>query len=411
MKLQPVNLLQVKIHHRGVPIALGRLAIKSGRIYFEYDPTFLERKLPVSPIKLPLRSGVHTAKDQVFDGLFGLFNDSLPDGWGKLLLDRAVLAKGSPYQSLTPLDRLAHVGAWGMGALIYEPDHSERNMAKGLLNLDELQTEVQQVLDGQDEVEIEKLLELGGSSAGARPKVLVGYNPETYGIVNGQQLIPVGYEHWMIKFNAAPDPPDMGRLEYAYSLMARKAGIEMPTTKLFNGRKRAYFGVKRFDREGSVRKHVHTASGLLHADHRLPSLDYENLMRCSLFLNKDIREVEKLFRLAVFNVLAHNRDDHSKNFSFIMDIKGIWSLAPAYDLTFSYGPGGEHSALVGGEGRNPGSRQLMTLAEKFQLKNAKHIVDEVKEVVNQFVSFANEAEVGSKTINAVQGKLKSKLTI
>ena len=189
----------------------------------------------------------------------------------------------------------------------------------------------------------------------------------------------------------------------------KAAGIDMPDVKLFQGKMGTYFGVKRFDRDGNERKHVHTASGLLHADHQLPSLDYENLMRCSLFLNKDIRDVEKLFRLATFNVFSHNRDDHSKNFSFIMDKEGGWSFAPAYDLTFSYGPGGEHSATIDGVGRNPGSKQLLKLADKFQIKHPNQIIEEVKESVSRFTFFAKEVEVGSKLIKVVEDKLKQLL--
>ena len=175
----------------------------------------------MSPIKLPLQQGVQRSSDRIFDGLFGLFNDSLPDGWGKLLLDRAVVAQGVPYQSLTPLDRLAHVGAWGMGSLIYEPDHGDQQQVDELLNLDTLNTKVQEVLKGEETVEVDRLLQLGGSSAGARPKVLVGYNSDTSEIINGQQVLPTEYEHWIIKFKSIVDPPDVGRLEYAYAQMGK----------------------------------------------------------------------------------------------------------------------------------------------------------------------------------------------
>lgn len=266
--------------------------------------------------------------------------------------DRAVTAQGVLHHKLSPLDRLAHVGKKGMGALVYEPQTSNHVVYNRHVSLDEIETEVRQILDEDALEAVKKLLQLGGSSAGARPKILVGYNPKERKIVSGQLEMGNKFEPWMIKFASAVDQPDIGNIEYAYSLMGKAAGLEVPETKLFQDESgKGFFGVKRFDIVEGNRLHVHSASGLLHADHRIPSLDYEGLLRCTLALNRDMREVVKIFRLAVFNVLSHNRDDHSKNFSFVMNAEGRWSVAPAYDLTFSYGPGGEHSTTVMGEGR------------------------------------------------------------
>lgn len=407
MELKPVELIQVKMSILQEDISVGRLALHQGRILFEYDTVFLEKSLNISPFYLPLQAGVQVGKPQLFEGLPGVFNDSLPDGWGRLLLDRAVMAKGIPYQQLTPLDRLAYVGSKGMGALIYEPEYEESNHGASVLDLDELDDATREVLGGEAQDVIDQLLALGGSSAGARPKVLLHYNRTTNALSQGNKASE-NAEPWMIKFASNTDQVDIGNIEYAYALMAEAAGIEMPETKLFRGRtKKAYFGVKRFDRAGLTRRHMHTASGLLNADHRIPSLDYDNLFRGMLALNPDIREVQKLFRLACFNVFAHNRDDHSKNFSFLMDANGEWSFAPAYDLTFSFGPGGEHSALVMGEGRAPGKSHLMKLAKKFQIKKAGEIIDQVQEVISQWTEFAREAEVGEnslRTINRILGK-------
>lgn len=409
MKLKPVELVQVKMSLLQEEISVGRLALHQGRILFEYDAAFLERGLDISPFYLALQAGVQVGKPQLFEGLPGVFNDSLPDGWGRLLLDRAVMAKGIPYQQLTPLDRLAYVGSKGMGALIYEPEYEESGRGANVLDLDELDEATKEVLKGEAPDVIDQLLVLGGSSAGARPKVLLNYNRTTNALSQGNEALE-NTEPWMIKFASNTDQIDIGNIEYAYALMAEAAGIEMPETKLFRGRSnKAYFGVKRFDRVRFGRRHMHTASGLLNADHRIPSLDYDNLFRGTLALNPDMREVQKLFRLACFNVFAHNRDDHSKNFSFLMDAKGEWSFAPAYDLTFSFGPGGEHSALIMGEGRAPGKSHLMMLAKKFQIKKAGEIIDQVREVISQWAEFAREAEVGPDSKKTIDRKLDSML--
>lgn len=407
MKLDPVDLLNVSISLNQRLLPVGRLALHQGQILFEYASEFLETHFEISPFKLPARQGVIVMEEPVFDGLFGVFNDSLPDGWGRLLLDRAVQAKGIAYQRLTPLDRLAHVGDHGMGALIYHPDYSDGADRGREVNLHTIQQEVNKVLEGEPTEILRELLQLGGSSAGARPKILAGYSPEKASIIHGLGELPQGYEAWLIKFPSSLDQKDIGAIEYAYSLMARKAGLEMPPTKLFsetNGKN--YFGVKRFDREGNKRIHMHTAAGLLHADHRIPSLDYENLLRCVMALTRDMTEVEKAFRLAVFNVLAHNRDDHSKNFSFLMNAEGEWSFAPAYDLTFSYGPGGEHCSMVMGEGKNPGSKDLMKLAEKFQIKKATVIIEEVKEAIAEWSKISNESGVSPESTAIIKQELE-----
>lgn len=410
MELKAVELIQVKMFLGRDTMPVGRLVLHQGRILFEYDPSFIDRGLNISPFYLPLQAGVQVGKPPLFEGLPGVFNDSLPDGWGRLLLDRAVMTKGIPYQQLTPLDRLAYVGSRGMGAFIYEPEYHDLGENPSVLDLDEIDQATKEVLGGEAQEVIDQLLELGGSSAGARPKVLLNYNRTTGTLSSGGEKLKDNEEPWLIKFASNTDQIDIGNIEYAYALMAESAGIEMPKTRLFRGKtNRAYFGVKRFDRIGNERRHMHTASGLLNADHRIPSLDYENLFRGMLALDPDIREVEKLFRLACFNVFAHNRDDHSKNFSFLMNSKGEWSFAPAYDLTFSFGPGGEHSALVMGEGRNPNKTHLMKLAKKFQLKKANEIIDQVMEAVNKWSASAEQAEVSTDSQNTIGKKLGAML--
>ncbi len=396
MSYQPVSLVHVALHFGNQPQKLGRLALANRRIYFEYDTTFLKSGLDISPFKLPLKAGAVPCEDKIFSGLFGVFNDSLPDGWGRLLLDRSLRKHGIAPEQLTKLDRLTHVGNYGMGALIYEPDASETNLNTDTINLDSLAMETGAVQEGEAGDVFAELLGLSGSSAGARPKVMVGISYDKKRLIHGQQQLPDGYTHWMVKFAASADAKDIGAIEYAYSLMARAAGLTMMPTYLFPAKKGAgYFGVERFDRQGKKRQHMHSVSGLIHADHRFPSLDYEQIMRIALELTRNTQELEKILRLAAFNVFAHNRDDHAKNFSFLMNEKGNWSVAPAYDLTFSGGPGGEHSTTIMGEGKNPTKEHLRKLADKFSIptRRANQIIDEVKEAIQKWPSFAEEAGV------------------
>lgn len=396
MTYQPVSLVHVSLNFGSATHKVGRLALVKRKIYFEYDPTFIKSGLDISPLKLPKQADAIPCDDAVFEGLFGVFNDSLPDGWGRLLLDRQVRKHGIAPEQLTPLDRLTHVGSFGMGALTYEPDTSEHSQHEGAISLDKLAAETGEVLEGEAVDVFAELLGLSGSSAGARPKVMLGVSANKKKLIHGQQELPKGYAHWMVKFASSSDAKDIGAIEYAYSLMARAAGLTMMPTYLFPAKKGAgYFGVERFDRSGDKRLHMHTVSGLIHADHRLPSLDYEQIMRATLALTRNVQELEKILRLAAFNVFAHNRDDHAKNFSFLMDEKGSWRVAPAYDLTFSGGPGGEHSTTVMGEGKHPGKEHLMMLAEKVGITRplANSIIDEVKDAVQHWQIHAEEAGV------------------
>lgn len=352
---------------------------------------FIKTGLEISPLKLPLKAGIIRSKNPVFDKLFGVFNDSLPDGWGRLLLDRKLIQLGYPPQELSPLDRLCYVGHQGMGALRYEPA-IDSALSIYHENLDEIAEEVIAFQEHDAEHVIDDLLQLNGSSAGARPKI----------------VIRIGQEDWMIKFPSSLDPYDIGPIEYAYHLMATEAKLELPIAKLFSSKKNpGYFGVKRFDRALDQCVHMHSMSGLLHADHRIPTLDYETSLRATLWLTKDIREGEKLFRLAVFNVLGHNRDDHAKNFSFLMDEKGTWKLSPAYDLTFSSGPSGEHCSTIMGEGKNPTLVHLLKLAQVGNIKKQKaiQIIEEVKSAVLQWENFARMVNVKFASIKMIKNKV------
>jgi len=391
-------------------IPVGRLANRESKIYFEYDAAFLKTGLNISPLRLPPESGLKTFDPTLFEGLPGIFNDSLPDGWGRLLFDRLLRSKGILVGNISPLDRLAHVGLTGIGALVYEPDYSTQN-PNASLNLDVLAAQTQEVLSGEAEDVLQALLALNGSSAGARPKAVIGVDANRKNILNSEHNLPEGFEHWLVKFSNGTDGDDAGAIEYVYSLMAKEAGLEMMPTHIFpaeNGP--GYFATKRFDRDGKKRLHTHTACGLLHSDFRTPSLDYEDLLTLTEVVTRDVREVEKMFRLAVFNVLAHNRDDHSKNFTFLMNEAGDWKLSPAYDLTFSPGPGGEQSTMAMGEGKNPSAEHLIKLGElaKISRSTIDQVIGRTQQTLGRWESLAKSHGVSRTNIDQITALLEKR---
>lgn len=339
--------VHVFLHHLGLRIPVGILVQRKQDILFQYEPDFLEKGIALSPYLLPLRRDIFCDKKQTFTGLFGVFHDSLPDGWGLLLLDRALSRMGRSLAQISPLDRLTLAGSNAMGALEYEPDKSA--IAESVpMDLDTLARESKKLL-GEHTYKggyLDALLSLSGSLCGARPKISITV-PDRNGVPGP----------WIVKFRALQDAPDAGLAEYRLSLAADKAGILMPETHLFPSQDCAgFFGIKRFDRlaQGKhiLKLHTHTACGLLHAAHNFPSLDYENLIRLTLDLTRDMNDVERMVRLMIFNVKAGNRDDHSKNFSFLMDASYHWHLAPAYDITSCPGLNGEHCCAVNGKGKD-----------------------------------------------------------
>ena len=412
MNYSPVSQVTISLDFGWDPIRVGTLARSAeGRIYFEYAPT-LPRGFKISPLRLPPKPGLITFDPMPFEGLPGVFYDSLPDGWGRLLLDRFARSKGITPGRLTPLDRLAHVGQGGMGALVYEPDLS-RKKPPGTLDIDDLALKTQQVLGGSAEDVLEELMALNGSSAGARPKAMISINSTGSQIIYGEDgKTRRDYAPWLVKFPNTQDGTDAGAIEYVYSLMAREAGVFMTETRLFPAKDGAgYFATRRFDREESesrmTRLHVHTAGGLLHSDFRTPSLDYEDLLALTEIITRDMREVEKMYRHAVFNVMSHNRDDHAKNFSFIMDPGGEWALSPAYDITFSSGPGGQQSTTVLGEGKNPSSAHLTTLGQKAKLndKTIAQIIEHTRHALAKWKTLAQGHGVNKTNIKLIGGAI------
>lgn len=389
----------VKIRFSGAPLEVGELVLRERNIFFKYYTDFLAKKMSLSPFHLKQTDEIQRVSTEVFDGLFGVFADSLPDGWGRLLFDRALTTKGIRLEDIDMLDRLAFVGEHGTGALSYHPVKSSFTDEAANIDLDEIVRESNRILAGDSSDVVEQLIQLGGSSGGARPKIVVGYNPETDQLMTGAQTLPKGYEHWLIKFPATVDPADIARTELAYHKMALAAGLEMELCRLFTGKSgKTYFGTKRFDRQGNDRLHLHSAAGLMHDNFRLTNMDYGHVMDAAFRLEQDRTASAKVLRIAAFNVFAHNRDDHSKNISFLMDNAGKWQLAPAYDLTFSQSSHGYHSMMVAGESKSPGRAQLLDLAKSFTIKKPERIIEEVRDAVSRWPEFAKDYDVPQASV-------------
>ena len=357
---------------------VGKLALTAtNKAAFEYDDGWLEEGFSISPFSLPLKKQVYVPVKHHFYGLFGIFADSLPDAWGNLLMDRMLQKKGIDLGQINILDRLAMVGNSGLGALTYQPEY-EFGQNFSDLDLDYLANECKKILETKYSEELDRLYRLGGTSGGARPKIMT----------------KIDGEEWIIKFPAHVDGKDAGKMEFDYSVCAKACGIAMTDTKLFSSKECAgYFGTKRFDRsdktDGSGRIHMATAAALLELDFRQPNMDYHDLMKLTKILTRDSKtDLENMFRRACFNVFAHNRDDHSKNFTFLYDERtDIWKLSPAYDLTYSRTYYGEHTTTVDGNGRNPSAKELIQVGITAGISKKKciDIIEEIKECVEHML--------------------------
>lgn len=291
--MDSIKNILVSLNIEGQSYEVGEMVRDNRTIYFRYNADFLKSGLNISPVKLPFNNEINSASSVPFDGLYGIFNDSLPDGWGRLLLDRTLASKGVDIYNITPLDRLAYVGDKGMGALCYKPKINEDVKISSEIELDMIAQEMSRILKGSDSDIIEELFTLGGSSGGARPKIFVGFNHLTNEIIHGHHQLTEGFEDWIIKFPSSSDPKEIANIEYAYHKMAVKAGLEMSDCKLFTGRsEQTYFGTKRFDRINGKRIHMHTASGLMHDNFRMSTMDYGHLMDCAFQLEKHVKAYE-----------------------------------------------------------------------------------------------------------------------
>lgn len=333
------------------------------RVAFAYADSWLEDGFAISPFSLPVEKKVFVPTSTVFHGLWGAFADSLPDAWGRLLVDRMLKSHGFAPEKVTPLERLAIVGASGMGALTYRPAWDVHTQVKWH-DLDKLSAECQAILNREELRDFDTLFQLGGSSGGARPKVVT--------------------DEWMIKFPASGDLLDVGQMEKEYMDCAAVCGIIVPETKLMPSKCcSGYFAVRRFDRAGEQRHHMLSAAAILEIDWRTAFLDYHTIMKITQILSRNTREdIEQMYRRMCFNVFAHNRDDHAKNFTWMYDaVQDCWHPSPAYDLTWSSTYFGEHTTTVDGNGKDPGIQELLNVGKKagLECRLCRRIAEEIQE--------------------------------
>ena len=389
---------------------LGSLADDGTTVLFEYSSLALERGLEFSPLNLKLRSQAYHQFPTHLNRLPGLLADSLPDGWGLLLMDRWFRRQGLRYPG--PLDRLAFVGDRAMGALRFVPASEDSGaMADWDLRALSQQTALfmsEDTVSGEHQVALRELAVLGGSPQGARPKALVQFDRDSGKVSTSQAA---SGEPWLVKFPAQGEHPEVCALEQLYAQLARDCGLDMPPSQYFDvGDGLAAFGVARFDRIDGYRVACHSLAGLTHADFRVPgSVDYTGFLRATRFLTRDENEVQKAFARAVFNVVFHNRDDHPKNFAWCLSQDQRWRLAPAFDLTFSHGPMGEHHMDVCGRAKEIERRHLLQLAKEggVPLARANETLDRMLDQVKTFKARASDYPIRQKTVDEVAGLIKA----
>ena len=406
--------LQVIYEGWGEHWPLGTLAAMARGVLFEYSPQAIERGLQLSPMHQPLpRPGAVATPfkgESHFYGLPGFIADALPDGWGMLLMDRALRKLGRNPQQVSVLERLAVVGNRAMGALSFEPADEDilpveklqlKDLAKEVIAL---QTHGNSGADKVDE-QLRHLMQLGGSPQGARPKVLVDFNARTGALSSGMPLAGSATP-WLMKFPADSEHREVCAVEELYARVARQGGMNMPRSRFFDlGQKHSAFGVERFDRVVKAKQisrvPIMSLSAYLQTDYRLPSLDYETVLLATLRITGDQREVVKAFERCIFNVIMHNRDDHSRNFAFRLDEQGFWKLSPAFDLTHSFGPGGEHATSVAGHGKNITRAHLLQVATAggMAAKVAKRAIDEWVKVASGMGKLLHDLPIRRNTLS------------
>lgn len=401
---------------------------------FEYDPKFLNSGLEVSPIIMPLRNSEGRVyqflenRNKCFHGLPGLIADALPDAFGNQIINEWFATQGLADTEITPLDRLCYVGKRAMGALEFEPTKNIKGLdTSSLIYINEItrlaedvfqnRSEFQEKLLNQDK-KILDILKIGTSAGGAKPKAIIAYNEKTNEVRSGQVMAPEGFTYWLLKFDGGvyeehskitDNPKGIGNIEYAYYLMAKDAGINIMESRLLSEGDNNHFMTKRFDRTDKGDKlHIQTLAGLAHFNRDL-RYSYEQAFRVLRAMNLPYPQHEEFFRRMVFNVIARNHDDHTKNHSFIMDKNGIWNIAPAYDVCYSYTPGGrwtnQHQMSINGKTDNFTFEDMLQVAATMDIKNSREIVERIVDSVSKWKEYAKDAGVREEHMQEIQSNL------
>ncbi|PJE48119.1 MAG: toxin HipA [Sediminibacterium sp.] len=400
-----------------------------GIAYFEYEPSFLNNLWDLSPIKMSTNNArgrifsfPELIRNNTFKGLPGLLADVLPDKYGNELINIWLNKNGRPADSMNPVELLCFIGKRGMGALEFEPVISGAFVKSTKIEVSQLIEIAQAILSkkqlfkvklsNDDAKALSDILKIGTSAGGARAKAVIAFNQNTGEVKSGQADVSKGFEHWLIKFDGVTDAEigvsnGYGRVEMAYHLMAKQAGIQMMECRLYEESGRAHFLTKRFDREKNNQKlHVQSFCALNHFDfNEVSSFSYEQLFQTMRSLRLPYPEAEQLFRRMAFNVMARNCDDHTKNFSFIMNQAGDWRLAPAFDICHAYRPNSiwvsQHALSVNGKRNNISKDDLLILAKNMNIKKAPAILNQINSTVKSWKDFATETKVKPKLRDAI----------
>jgi serine/threonine-protein kinase HipA len=401
---------------------------------FEYDPAFKARSLDLAPIKIPIDSDrrVFSFSElrniSTFNGLPGLLADSLPDNYGNRLIEAWLADQGRAPNSMSPIEKLCFIGSRGMGALEFEPSKFKKAKNTFSVDVNDLVDLAKRILHERqgfnvnlnvdEKKAMQDMLKIGTSAGGMRAKAIIAFNEKTGEVRSGQTRVPSGFEHWLIKLDGVYDskqgnPKGYGRIEMAYHKMAVDCGIEMMECRLFAESDRAHFMTKRFDREGSETKHhIQTLCAMQHFDYNdVRSYSYEQLFQTMRMLRLPHPQAEQMFRRMVFNVLAFNCDDHTKNFAFRLKEGGVWELSPAYDVSWSFDPSSkwvsQHALSLNGKRTNITLNDMLSIAKSIRVKKGKEIINQIRDIIYKWPSYAKQTGVPSNKINEISSVLKS----
>ena len=399
---------------------------------FEYDQKFITNNWEVAPLKMPISQAKQIfsfpdlVRNATFKGLPGLLADVMPDKYGNQLINAWLAQNGRPENSLNPVELLCFIGTRGMGALEFEPVNFKSNQTAFSIEMDNLVKITQEVVNNRQDFETNlnqeeqkallDVLKIGTSAGGARPKAIIAFNDKTGVIKSGQAKAPKGFTHWLIKLDGVSDSQfgastGYGRVEMAYYLMAKACGIEMTECRLLEENGRAHFMTKRFDREeGDIKHHIQTFCAMQHFNfNNVNSYSYEQLFQTMRLLKLPYLQAEQMFRRMVFNVMARNCDDHTKNFAFRLRKNQDWELTPAYDICHAFRPGSEwvskHALSINGKRSNISKEDIVTIAKSMNIKKGTEIIQRTSEIIKKWTDFAEETKVEPKLKEAIKSTL------
>ena len=399
---------------------VGVLYDDGGVIRFEYESEFIDSKLNISPLKLPFKTDMYSNyDDKYFTTLAGVFFDSLPDKFGTKVIQRYYESKNISTKDLTTLQKLMFIGKRGMGALEYKPSEKivDEIAIKETLEIRSMYEFSKKIIKGEPIQAVKEMLlfmDSGASAGGARAKAVIGWNRDLNKIVSGAGNLEEGYEHWLVKFDGYDDnrkSTDFTKLEYLYMQMAKDCNIEVPDIELIVSDNLSHFAIKRFDRVGEEKIHMHSLSSLVHVNFNEPlHYSYDEALRVVRYMTRDMRAVEELYKRALFNVIARNQDDHAKNTSFLMDKSGKWKLSPAYDITYANGQGftRNHQMSILGKVNDFKYEDLIKLGTIAEIKEARaqEILSNIIKIVSEFKDRAKALKIRKDLISLVSDDLR-----